>query len=187
MGVQITSFASLVNMKRFTRDDIFYIFANKKNLIMNRNQCDTCQFDYNCAIQEERKYKYDDTICNEYVPPVNNSRGMFRRLFTCKGRIRRLEFGLSYILFNVFYYLLIYTMMTVTGSKELPLISVIPILGLFILYWLQGIKRCHDLCKSGWWIIIPLFNPFGLLFLKGYEGINEYGTDPKQSYKSQVF
>lgn len=38
---------------------------------------------------------------------------------------------------------------------------------------------------GGWWAL--LFNPLGLLFLSGEKGINQYGTDPKQSYESQMF
>ena len=155
---------------------------------MIRNQCNTCQYDYNCTIQEKKSYKYDDIVCEEYVPPLNNSKGMFRRLFSYKGRIRRLEFGLSYILLNVLYYLFVAVLFAITGSENLPMTLILPIaLGLLVILCLQGIKRCHDLGKSGWWIIIPYYNPFVLIFMKGNDGINEYGTDPKRSYESQVF
>ena len=37
---------------------------------------------------------------------------------------------------------------------------------MFILYVFQCIKRCHDMGRSWWFSMIPLFNPYALLFCK---------------------
>ncbi|MEP0264274.1 DUF805 domain-containing protein [Dokdonia sp.] len=56
------------------------------------------------------------------------------------------------------------------------------ILPIFLILFIiiQGIKRIHDINKSGWFICIPLYNLI-LLFSKGSIGSNKYGIDPKPS------
>ena len=41
-----------------------------------------------------------------------------------------------------------------------------------------GVRRMHDVNKSGWFIIIPFYNLI-LAICKGTEGDNKYGSDPK--------
>ena len=159
---------------------------------MNRDQCNTCQYDYQCTIQEKLNFKYDEIPCEEYVGPTNNSKGMFNRLFTYKGRIRRLEFGLSYLFYNLIVIAIAYSPDFIALSPELLVggyiqLAFLTLCFLVILMCLQSIKRCHDLGKSGWWIFMPIYNPFFLLFAEGDDFINEYGTNPKESYESQVF
>ena len=54
----------------------------------------------------------------------------------------------------------------------------------FVLSYMNTMKRCHDLDKSGWLAIctlIPVVNlivGIYLLFFKGTEGPNQYGDDP---------
>jgi hypothetical protein len=73
---------------------------------------------------------------------------MFRAPFSFDGRIRRLEYGISTIIYYIVYII-------VFGiSIEVPIIglAMIPIIW-FILA--QGSKRCHDRGNSGWYQIIP--------------------------------
>ena len=151
---------------------------------MKKNQCNTCQYNYNCTIQEESKFAYDETPCNEYLAPINNSKGMFNRWFTYKGRIRRMELFLTYILLCILYYIVV-LLHSVNPNPNYTLVQLLVVV-FFVIRILQEIKRCHDVGKSGWWILVPIFNPFFLLFENGQEGINEYGTNPKESYESQV-
>ena len=57
-------------------------------------------------------------------------------------------------------------------------------LPVFVLSYMNAMKRCHDLDKSGWLAIctlIPVVNlivGIYLLFFKGTEGPNQYGDDP---------
>lgn len=51
-----------------------------------------------------------------------------------------------------------------------------------------GVKRWHDRGKSGWWMLIYLVPLLGALwalvelgFLRGDQGANEYGPDPRTS------
>ena len=62
-----------------------------------------------------------------------------------------------------------------TGFATIWLMLFIPV----IYIWLaQGVKRCHDLGHSGWWLLIP-FYIFAMWFQEGDRGSNEYGDNPK--------
>jgi uncharacterized membrane protein YhaH (DUF805 family) len=41
-----------------------------------------------------------------------------------------------------------------------------------------GVRRMHDVNKSGWFLLIPIYN-FILLVTDGTKGDNKYGPDPK--------
>jgi len=41
-----------------------------------------------------------------------------------------------------------------------------------------GVRRMHDVGKSGWYILIPIYNLI-LAFTEGDQGTNQYGLDPK--------
>ena len=122
-----------------------------------------------------------------------------RRYFDFSGRSRRLEYWLWLIF--VFVGLIVAMILdatlglggTVTGSSELgegtasasfnvsgggpitlvfALLIIIPGLALVI-------RRFHDQNKSGWWILVPIVNPFFLMFVGGTPGTNRFGPDPK--------
>lgn len=46
-----------------------------------------------------------------------------------------------------------------------------------------GIRRMHDVGKSGWYILIPIYNLI-LACTEGQYGENEYGEDPKNNLDS---
>lgn len=110
---------------------------------------------------------------------ILDNKGMFKRIFSFKGRIRRTEYGLSYIVFLIWYFIFL-------GITEMN--DVNPLLALFIILtivpaywflWAQGAKRCHDRGNSGWYQIIPFYF-FVMLFGGSEEGVNDYGTNPKE-------
>jgi uncharacterized membrane protein YhaH (DUF805 family) len=99
---------------------------------------------------------------------------MFKSPFSFSGRIRRLEFGLSYIIYLSSFFLIGF-FSELTGIESLLFIFAIPILW-FILA--QGAKRCHDRGNSGFYLIIP-FYVLWMLFAESDFGENEYGPNPK--------
>lgn len=105
---------------------------------------------------------------------------MFQEIFSFKGRIRRLEYGLSII----FYFLLITVInaMFLETGNELPILGLLHFPALWFLFS-QNAKRCHDLGNSGWYQIIPFYG-FFLLFADGDKNANIYGNSPKES---QIF
>ena len=42
-----------------------------------------------------------------------------------------------------------------------------------------GVRRMHDVNKSGWYLLIPIYN-FILACTEGTVGPNEYGSDPNR-------
>ncbi len=104
---------------------------------------------------------------------------MFRNPFSFEGRIRRLEYGLSYILYIIFI-----IPIELAGDIENPFImlGILVLLVIMICFLLaQGAKRCHDRGNSGWWQIIPFYGLW-MLFADGEIGDNEYGENPKGLY-----
>ena len=106
---------------------------------------------------------------------------MLKNTFSHKGRIRRSEYWLSILIYNVATFLigLVLGLAGLTDGETfgLPIlyISIAP-----VAYWyiVQGIKRCHDRGASGWWILIPFYGLW-LLFADSIPGENEYGPNPK--------
>ncbi len=112
---------------------------------------------------------------------------MFKYPFSFDGRIRRLEFGLSYIIYIICYTSII----TLTGifSQESELFSIFGLSLLIPCLWFffaQGAKRCHDRGNNGWYLIIP-FYVFWMLFAESEYGENDYGDNPKgEGNKSEI-
>ena len=105
---------------------------------------------------------------------------MFKNPFSFDGRIRRTEYGLSFIAFVIGKVLSQIVALSISNddgaANGLSFIFLIPLL---IFLWAQGAKRCHDVGRSGWWQWIPLY-PIYLMFGEGDLGENEYGMNPKQ-------
>lgn len=59
-----------------------------------------------------------------------------------------------------------------------PFLSGLFSLAVIIPYIAVGIRRMHDVNKSGWYFLFPLYNLI-LAFTDGTQGDNEYGVDPK--------
>lgn len=117
---------------------------------------------------------------------------MFKTPFSFNGRIRRTEYGLSFIIYFFIYFFIFLTLGF--GNRYRSGFGSVSVLLLFIplvwFLWAQGAKRCHDLGNSGWYQIIP-FYVLWLLFQDGERGENEYGQNPKgigndDSYDDQI-
>ncbi len=102
---------------------------------------------------------------------------MFRSPFSFDGRIRRLEFGLSMIVYVVVYGVAL--SLIAVGNTVTTALGAILFIPMVWFVWAQGAKRCHDIDKSGWWQLIPFF-VLVMLFQNGSPGKNEYGRNPKE-------
>lgn len=108
---------------------------------------------------------------------ASGKQSMFRHPFSFKGRIRRLEYGLSYLLCYIISLPLdIMSESDINGGVLAFYLLIIILANWFILA--QGAKRCHDRDNSGWYQIIPLYGLW-MLFGDGDEYENNYGPDPK--------
>lgn len=102
---------------------------------------------------------------------------MFKNPFSFEGRIRRLEYGLTMLIY--FLFALAINVLVVFSSEHgagmLLLVLYLPVVW-FVLA--QGAKRCHDRNNSGWFMFIPFYSLW-MLFAEGDRGENQYGHDPK--------
>ena len=119
---------------------------------------------------------------------------MFQNPFSFEGRIRRTEYGLSFIIFVVARVIITLIAAGMVGNSyssdnsgvvALSFLFSIPLVWFL---WAQGAKRCHDVGNSGWWQLIP-FYALWMLFQDGQPGANQYGENPKgiQSISGQTF
>lgn len=98
------------------------------------------------------------------------------------GRARRKEYWM-FALFNF-----IFALITglIDGFFGISFLYLLYALGLFIPYLAVGIRRLHDIGKSGWWLfigIIPFVGIFWILVLmctNSQDGVNQYGPSPKE-------
>jgi len=88
---------------------------------------------------------------------------------TFSGRARRSEYW-YFFLFNIFIFLVL--------ADLDDLISRIYRLAVLIPSIAVAVRRMHDVGKSGWFVLVPIYN-FILVCTNGVQGDNEYGADPK--------
>ncbi|MEZ4802378.1 MAG: DUF805 domain-containing protein [Gelidibacter sp.] len=101
---------------------------------------------------------------------------MFKNPFSFSGRIRRTEYGLSYLIYIIILFSFIWATEG-TGTVG-SFIYVIVYLGLLWFLLAQAAKRCHDLGNSGFYLLIPFYFLW-MLFAEGTYGPNRYGINPK--------
>jgi uncharacterized membrane protein YhaH (DUF805 family) len=90
------------------------------------------------------------------------------------GRARRAEYW-YFVLFNV---IINFIIGFIAGLIGAPIISTIIAL-LFIIPGIAvAVRRMHDVGKSGWYALIPIYNLI-LACTEGEKGDNQYGPDPK--------
>jgi len=139
----------------------------------------------------------------EIKEAVRQYKTFFKNPFSFNGRIRRIEYVLSFLMT-----IAINLTATLLCKNALESISftINILLGIPLIYFIlaQGSKRCHDMNKSGWLQLFLLPSVFALVFLNiglilvgtlcllislifllwisltiGVIGENKYGTDPK--------
>lgn len=135
---------------------------------------------------ERESNKYGDPLKKITVQPYSNK--IFEAPFLFSGRIRRREYALTLLI--VLLFALLSGMIINFTSWEEDKIGVI--IAMYIVYTpirvffhAQAAKRCHDIGKSGWWQLVPLYYMF-LIFQEGDMGSNKYGEDPKAVVNNRV-
>lgn len=108
-----------------------------------------------------------------------SNKGMFKRPFSFNGRIRRTEYGISFIIYIIWYVVIDVMMNTSDPSVAASLFVIISFIPMIWFLWAQSAKRCHDRGNSGWYQLIPFYF-LVLLFGDGDDGENEYGDNPKE-------
>jgi uncharacterized membrane protein YhaH (DUF805 family) len=104
--------------------------------------------------------------------------GAFKKYVIFSGRARRAE----YWGFHFFFTLFSIVMRTIDRYFEWDyllegiyvLVSFLPTLGVVV-------RRCHDVNKRAWWMLVPIYGWFIISFLAGTVGPNSFGPDPKDT------
>ena len=147
--------------------------SQKSQCISCRNHIESIVFDF-CKIKETG-IVYDKLLCSEYkkseIDLTVPKKGIFQCPFSFSGRIGRMEYFVSIIIFNIIGFMIneIRDFNLGFGFLEFS------ILVLWFWFFLsQSVKRSHDVGNSGLWVIFP---PYGLwlLFERGNEGSNSFG------------
>lgn len=102
---------------------------------------------------------------------------MFKNSFSFNGRIGRLEFGISFILFWIFLCLATYLASIYIPDFDARYFIAILLPALWFRI-AQATKRCHDIGKDGWNQLYPFYF-WTLLTEDSHWGPNEYGLNPK--------
>lgn len=127
---------------------------------------------------------------------------MFKAPFAFDGRIRRIEYFLSGILGGIVFgiawtlgigaFILGAAAGSAGGSAFGLLIGFAALIASAWFSLAQGVKRLHDLNKSGWLILLCCVPIVGwvfalyMLFADGTVGPNQYGEDPKNRMPYQA-
>ena len=90
------------------------------------------------------------------------------------GRARRSE----YWYFALFTTLITFVFTIIGYFTKIIFLGNIYSFAVFIPSLAVGVRRMHDVDKSGWFLLIPIYNLI-LLFTEGTTGENQYGEDPK--------
>lgn len=90
------------------------------------------------------------------------------------GRARRKEYWM-FFLFNLIF---TYSLLALDIYLEIGFLNMIYSLALLVPSIAVAVRRMHDVGKSGWFVLIPIYNLI-LACTEGDKGRNQYGNDPK--------
>ena len=93
---------------------------------------------------------------------------------TFKGRARRSEYW-YFFLFNL---IIGFALVFVSLLLQTPILSNIYLVATLIPGVAVAFRRMHDVEKSGWFALIPIYNLI-LVTREGTKGNNKYGANPK--------
>ena len=123
---------------------------------------------------------------DRYIP----DKGFKEIFFSTKGRLNRKRFIIRGLILGVagnVLTVLIVSLLTALLDFDGMILSMIPasVLSIVMIFFglTLNIRRCHDLGKSGWYVLAIFFIIPGLflLFKKGTVGPNKYGPDPLEN------
>lgn len=105
---------------------------------------------------------------------------VLRKYAVFNGRSRRKEYWM-FFLFSMIICIIIGIVEGIVGlfpERDSSLFANIYSLAILIPSIAVGVRRMHDVDKSGWFLLIPIYNLI-LACTNGTEGENRYGDDPK--------
>lgn len=108
----------------------------------------------------------------------------YKRYAQFSGRSRRKEYWMFALFVTIVYIILATLMMTV--STIFYFVYIIFMLGSIVPGIACAVRRMHDVDKSGWFALIPIYNLI-LAVSEGTKGPNRFGPDPKDPASVEAF
>lgn len=121
---------------------------------------------------------------------MNYYLNVLRNYASFSGRARRKEYWM-FVLFNNIFFIAIVILELVILELDLGFSTIIPMgvggqgvlnaaysILMIIPSIAVGVRRMHDVGKSGWFLLVPIYNII-LTFQEGERNENEFGPDPK--------
>jgi len=110
------------------------------------------------------------------------------------GRAQRKEYWIFFLV-NIIIYIVLGILQVIAYSSASLAVSIgvlgnLYILAVFIPNLAVGVRRLHDIDKSGWWLLITLIPLIGIIVLiyflakDGQAGPNRFGPNPKEPQAS---
>ncbi|MFS4492333.1 DUF805 domain-containing protein [Maribacter sp. 2308TA10-17] len=93
------------------------------------------------------------------------------------GRARRKEYWM-FFLFNILFIYGTLILSLVFDIQALLFVAITYVFVTLVPSLAIGVRRMHDIGKSGWYSLIPYYNIY-LICLDSQEGRNKYGHNPK--------
>lgn len=106
---------------------------------------------------------------------------VLRKYAVFQGRARRKEYWMFFLYNILVSFILGFIEGVVSGPQATGALGGLYSLAILIPSIAAGVRRMHDVGKSGWFILIPIYN-FILMVTEGQRGANEYGEDPKAEH-----
>ncbi|MFN8305197.1 MAG: DUF805 domain-containing protein [Ferruginibacter sp.] len=101
--------------------------------------------------------------------PFNYYVNVLKNYANFEGRARRSEY---------WYFTLFHFIIAMVLSYASMILYAVYVLGVLVPGIAVAVRRMHDVGKSGWYCLIPIYNLI-LALTPGVSGSNEYGPDPK--------
>jgi uncharacterized membrane protein YhaH (DUF805 family) len=110
----------------------------------------------------------------------------WKKFAVSDGRASRREYW-SFVLGNccLFFCLGLFCGLTGQSKEFTALLSTVMRLFVLVPSFAVGIRRMHDMGRSGWFLLVPIYSLI-LVLSKGQEGANAYGPDPLGGSRSTV-
>jgi uncharacterized membrane protein YhaH (DUF805 family) len=106
-------------------------------------------------------------------------KSVFKNYANFNGRASRAEYWWFFLFSGVVAVALTFLDLSINGgdTEKVGITGTIFSLGTIVPSIAVAVRRMHDVGKSGWYILIPLYNLI-LACTEGQKGDNEYGSDP---------
>jgi uncharacterized membrane protein YhaH (DUF805 family) len=106
----------------------------------------------------------------------------FKNFANFKGRSGRQD----YWCFFLFYFLVNIGLDVIQITMDINYLTLVWVLAMFVPLLAVGVRRMHDVGKSGFYLLIPIYS-LVLLCTQGDHGANYYGNDPGEFAKAFDF